>query len=123
MPYPHADRDRIAIVDGRVDGRDFNHRIYSSSIDRRSDVDVDTGRHALNEDALLTPIFHALSGQLGRRPAPVDPVERFRRDPLTAPIPVVVPTRRRPGAHTRAESPVESTGRHHLRRVPARLPH
>lgn len=97
------------------------HRGPSRGVVRpRSVVDVldrtpATGRHALNEDALFTPIFHALAGG---PPPPVDPVERFRRDPLTAPLPVVVPARRRPeGAHARTES----TGRHHRR--PARLPH
>lgn len=77
-----------------------------------------SGRHALDEDALFTPIFHALAGGPPPSPSPVDPVERFRRDPLTAPLPVVVPARRRPeGAHARTES----TGRHHRR--PARVPH
>jgi hypothetical protein len=71
-----------------------------------------TGRHAYDEDAAETPIFHALSTGAWRtrshepappsrsspparsaqpsrgssRPAP-DPVEAFRRDPLTMPIP------------------------------------
>jgi hypothetical protein len=91
--------------------------------------DPGTGRHALDEDALLTPIFAALARRSGRRPAPVDPVERFRRDPLTAPLPVVVPARRsarsRPGAHARAEPQPERAphGRHALRRAPAWLPH
>lgn len=61
------------------------------------------GRHASRtEIAAETPIFHALT--LGDRrsrrhedgptraaapaPAPLDPLSRFRRDPLTAPIPV-----------------------------------
>ena len=94
MPHPPRDRDRIAIVDG-----------------------PGTGRHALDEEAQLTPIFHALTGRFGARPAPVDPVERFRRDPLTVPIPVTVPAGRRARART------EPTGRHHLRRTPAWLPH
>ena len=59
-------------------------------------TDRPPGRHALNEDAVQTPIFHALAtGRVrpaGRTPAPrgepaADPVELFRRDPLTAPIP------------------------------------
>jgi hypothetical protein len=84
-----------------------------------------TGRHALDEEALLTPIFAALTRRTGRRPAPVDPVERFRRDPLTAPLPVVVPARRQPGAHARVEPLPERPGhgRHALRRAPAWLPH
>jgi hypothetical protein len=84
----------------------------------------DTGRHALDEEALLTPIFATLARRRGR-PAPVDPVERFRRDPLTAPLPVVVPARRRPGAHARPEPLPERpvSGRHALRRGPSWLPH
>ena len=54
------------------------------------------GRHALDEDAVQTPIFAALR-RGGRRQqenvvasgAPVASVEDFRRDPLTAPIPIV----------------------------------
>jgi len=51
------------------------------------------GRHALDEDALHTPIFAALSrGGWRRRPesaaAAVPSVEDFRRDPLTAPLPI-----------------------------------
>ena len=54
------------------------------------------GRHALDEDAVLTPIFAALR-RGGRRQqesvvapvASVASVEDFRRDPLTAPIPIV----------------------------------
>lgn len=72
------------------------------------------GRHAVNEDAVLTPIFHALArgGWRGRQPeqAPhyhrADPVDEFRRDPLTAPIPVQALEPRRP---VLAEG-----GRHHL---------
>jgi hypothetical protein len=44
------------------------------------------GRHALDEDALQTPIFAALSRRVWRRPEA--PVEVFRSDPLTAPLPV-----------------------------------
>ena len=53
--------------------------------------DQHAGRHAFNEDAVLTPIFHALTrGGWRRRQEPVapDPVDAFRRDPLTAPIPI-----------------------------------
>ncbi|OZM82463.1 hypothetical protein [Pseudonocardia sp. MH-G8] len=75
------------------------------------------GRHSYSEDAALTPIFHALSrsGRRSRQNDPAgmqngaaqnvgaqgfvtqnyptqrtsaDPVDAFRRDPLTAPIPV-----------------------------------
>jgi len=55
------------------------------------------GRHALDEDALHTPIFAALSRGGWRRrqaespasvPSPVPSVEDFRRDPLTAPLPI-----------------------------------
>ena len=57
------------------------------------------GRHAFDRDAALTPIFTSLRRTSGRRPrgrvgggslrvAP-EPVERFRDDPPTAPIPVV----------------------------------
>ncbi|MFC4946915.1 hypothetical protein [Pseudonocardia sp. GCM10023141] len=91
------------------------------------------GRHAFNEDAVLTPIFHALTRGGWRRrqhepaaPRQADPVDRFRQDPLTAPIPIqaVVPAPSRPmsapragrrsdtGAHALAEAP----GRHHRTR-------
>jgi hypothetical protein len=49
------------------------------------------GRHALDEDAVLAPIFHALTRGGWRRrqhERAGDPVEEFRRDPLTAPVPV-----------------------------------
>ena len=54
------------------------------------------GRHALDEDALHTPIFAALSRggwrrrqQEGAASVPSVPsVEDFRRDPLTAPLPI-----------------------------------
>ena len=51
------------------------------------------GRHALDEDALHTPIFAALSRGGWRRrqestAAAVPSVENFRRDPLTAPLPI-----------------------------------
>lgn len=90
------------------------------------------GRHAVDEDAVLTPIFHALArgGVRGRaeraaRPARSDDVAEFRRDPLTAPIPVqafaaaaapsavVVTDRpRRRAAHARPDRP---TGGRHAR--------
>jgi hypothetical protein len=71
------------------------------------------GRHAYNEDAALTPIFHALTrgDRRSRRyepaapPRTADPMDEFRRDPLTAPIPASTPPRRR---RERPES-----GRHH----------
>ena len=73
------------------------------------------GRHAYNEDAALTPIFHALTrgGWRSRQyePAPpprmVDPVDEFRRDPLTAPIPVQAI------AATWRRRELPETGRHH----------
>jgi hypothetical protein len=58
------------------------------------------GRHALDEDAVLTPIFHALTRggwrsrqhevvvPVSAQRAAADPVDAFHRDPLTAPIPV-----------------------------------
>ncbi len=49
------------------------------------------GRHALDEDAVQTPIFHALKQGGGRRrqqDQAVESLEEFRRDPLTAPIPI-----------------------------------
>jgi len=60
---------------------------------------ADGGRHALDEDALHTPIFAALSrGGWRRRQTEsaglsaavpsVPSVEDFRRDPLTAPLPI-----------------------------------
>ncbi|MDN5751586.1 MAG: hypothetical protein L0H64_24325 [Pseudonocardia sp.] len=99
-----------------------------------------SGRHAFDEDAVLTPIFHALNrggGWRGRQQEaavrPTDEVDRFRRDPLTAPIPIqalsaaAVPSpappvrpsadhamRRRRAAHALAE-PRREDGRHHHR--------
>jgi hypothetical protein len=95
--------------------------------------DVPSGRHAFNEDAVLTPIFHALArgGWRNRRheptpPAttdPADPVVAFQRDPLTAPIPVqalvAVPSQPwgsaadRPNPAAQAQRP--QRGRHRLR--------
>jgi hypothetical protein len=76
------------------------------------------GRHAYNEDAALTPIFHALTrgGWQSRQhepaaaPHPADPVDQFRRDPLTAPIPAQAPV----SSRSRRELP--ETGRHRRRR-------
>jgi hypothetical protein len=74
------------------------------------------GRHAYNEDAALTPIFHALTrgGWRGRQHEPAassyvaDRVDEFERDPLTAPIPDQASTaprsrrdRRETGRHRR----------------------
>lgn len=101
------------------------------------------GRHAVNEEAVLTPIFHALrhSGWRGRQPEPparrrsdvrgADAVDEFHRDPLTAPIPVqafaaaaapspALPSRaarRRRSGDTGAHALVEPRegGRHHFR--------
>lgn len=79
-----------------------------------------TGRHALNEDAVLTPIFHALTrgGWRSRQHEPAvprlnrssargrDPWDEFRHDPPTAPLPVLSP-----------ERPDQTEqGRHRLRR-------
>lgn len=97
----------------------------------------EAGRHALNEEAALTPIFHALNrggGWRGRRQEPpgrrADEVDEFRRDPLTAPIPVqalaaaAVPSPSRPGTRRRtshalspdpAREPRREGGRHHYR--------
>jgi hypothetical protein len=82
-----------------------------------------SGRHAYNEDAALTPIFHALTrgGWRGRQQEPaypadhqadhradhqVEPVDEFDRDPLTAPIPV------EPPVSTRRRRERRETGRH-----------
>lgn len=103
------------------------------------------GRHAIDEDAALTPIFHALNrgGRRGRQqeprparpadPRPADPVDEFRRDPLTAPIPVrafsaaaapspaparpyrEVPRPRRRRPATHALAEPHDGGRHHHR--------
>ncbi len=93
------------------------------------------GRHAYNEEAGLTPIFHALSrsGWQDRQHEPAarppaqpplprsspDPVDAFRRDPLTAPIPVQapvsIPARRYPDV-PEARHELSDTGRHHVRR-------
>jgi hypothetical protein len=72
------------------------------------------GRHAYDEDAALTPIFHALTrgGWRGRQHEPAassygaDPVHEFEFDPLTAPIPDQAPT----VARSRRDLP--ETGRH-----------
>jgi hypothetical protein len=80
----------------------------------------DEGRHAYDEEAALTPIFHALtrSGWRGRQhgpaaaPYPADAVDEFHRDPLTAPIPD------QPSASTlpRGRRDLPETGRHRRRR-------
>ncbi len=101
-----------------------------------NDVVPFPGRHAFDEDAVLTPIFHALSrsGWRGRQHEPAapvdvetDPVDAFRRDPLTAPIPMqalapvqaVEPTWRRSAAGAHAKPEPRSGGRHHRRLVAA----
>ncbi len=69
------------------------------------------GRHALDEDAFQTPIFHALA-RGGRRRNQQEgvtaSVEEFRRDPLTAPIPIqalaTTPVRHEPSARERSGS-------------------
>ena len=95
-------------------------------------LDAVEGRHAIDEDALVTPIFAALRRGIRRRrhhePAREslrDPVDEFRRDPLTAPIPVQVlvpaPSRSQEridtAAHRYGEERVDSRGRHHRDRV------
>jgi hypothetical protein len=69
------------------------------------DREPPSGRHALDEDALLTPIYHALARGGWRRgggrrpepesdpapaarPVPLEEIIAFQRDPLTAPIPI-----------------------------------
>jgi len=101
---------------------------------------VTEGRHAIDEDALLTPIFAALrrgsrrrshterswtGGRDGHEPAREvlrDPVDEFHRDPLTAPIPMqsLVPA---PSRSTERSSTAHHSGgrtdrgRHHLERA------
>ena len=84
------------------------------------------GRHAIDEDALVTPIFAALRRGIRRRmhhhePAREslrDPVDEFHRDPLTAPIPVQVlvpaPSRSQERINTASHRyGEERAGRHH----------
>jgi hypothetical protein len=110
MPHPTRDphgRPRLRLIEGERCGEP-------------------AGRHALDEEAMLTPIFATLARRRGRPGAPVDPVDRVRHDQLTAPLPVVVPARRRPGAHARPDPLPErpAPGRHALRRgAPSWLPH
>jgi hypothetical protein len=66
-----------------------------------SDRSRPAGRHALNEDALFTPIFHALTRHDRPEPPPARPVPlaqiiAFQRDPLAAPIPVQALVPKRP---------------------------
>jgi hypothetical protein len=102
---------------------------------RYPDLDDDwaprTGRHAYNEEAAMTPIYHALSrgGWRGRQHEPPaappaarapDPIEEFRRDPLTAPIPVQAmrPPAPRSSTDGYADRPPRhelNEGRHHRR--------
>ena len=67
------------------------------------------GRHALDEDAIQTPIFHALARgghQRQQQEGVAASVEEFRRDPLTAPIPIQAlasaPTRHAPSTRERS---------------------
>jgi hypothetical protein len=85
-----------------------------------SDERAPLGRHAFNEDAVLTPIFHALTRGGVRRQrhelrSAADPVEDFRRNPLTAPIPVQalapVAAPSQPWARTPAEPAPAGSGR------------
>ncbi len=68
-------------------------------------IEVATGRHALEEDAVLTPIFSAVC-----REVLPDAVDQFHRDPLTAPIPIQVLV---PHPAQSMEQRVED-GRHHV---------
>jgi len=66
-----------------------------------SDRERPSGRHALNEDALFTPIFHALTRDdrpepPPARPVPLEQIIAFQRDPLAAPIPVQALVPKRP---------------------------
>jgi hypothetical protein len=95
-------------------------------------LDAVEGRHAIDEDALVTPIFAALRRGIRRRshePAREslrDPVDEFHRDPLTAPIPVQAlvpaPSRSHERIHTAAHGYGEARarpGRHHREPVSA----
>jgi hypothetical protein len=89
-----------------------------------------TGRHSYSEDAALTPIFHALSrsGWRSRQHDPVvpqtrsaqrgaaDPVDAFRRDPLTAPIPVQALAPPTTATTPRRRRDQHESGRHHRSR-------
>jgi hypothetical protein len=99
------------------------------SVDETDGVDLPLGRHSMMrpDDALLTPIFHALArgGWRSRQHEPAttgaptpawqpDPVERFRRDPLGAPVPVQVSThaaRSEPSRVLRSVPAIESHAR------------
>lgn len=100
-------------------GRDRSRSLLDSFLGREQ-----TGRHAFDEDAALTPIFHALTrgGWRDRQHEPTamqrgaDPVDEFHRDPLTAPLPTQAvaalpeqPWRRASG---RRRAGVEDSGRH-----------
>lgn len=94
------------------------------------------GRHAYDEDAELTPIFHALTRggwrnrQQERQLTVVgpDPMEVFRQDPLGAPIPTQAmgsrsrsdgAPRRRSGSGAHAKPEARTGGRHHRRFITA----
>lgn len=68
----------------------------------------DAGRHAIDEDAMLTPIFAALV-RGGWRQRQATEAARFDRDPLTAPLPGTAPPV--------GLVPAQEGGRHHLRRA------
>ena len=110
----------------------------SGSTGRKCPVRRHDGRHALDEDALLTPIFHALrsGGWQERQHEPtaaqrrdgqrvdgqrrdgqrMDPLTEFRRDPLTAPIPMqamaAAPLPERRSSRLRSVDPLTDSGRH-----------
>src|SRR3954464_352370 len=76
------------------------------------------GRHALDEDAVQTPIFHALArgGRTRRQQeGATASLEEFRRDPPTAPIPLQalapapVPARHAPSRRERQGTPADYT--------------
>lgn len=75
-----------------------------------------SGRHVLDEEAVLTPIFHALnhSGWRARqqpeRMPRADEVDEFRRDPLTAPIPIRAFEAARPSGTRTSESRTSDSG-------------